>query len=205
MSLTVLTVLREGGVYDEDWVYRLRRQVREHLPTPHDCVCLTDRPIPDMEVRPLLHEWPGYWSKLELYRPDITDNRVIYFDLDTLIVDDISPLAEYDGDFAALRDFYNPQIQASGVLAWDGSDPPPIYQRAVHGDPWLRKRSDLWWNEFCDPDILQDIFPGLIGSYKAHELDEGPDGFGVVCFHGQPRQHNFGRDHWVTRAWRGYE
>lgn len=202
MTLTVATVLKSGGVYGAEWVRRLRRQVADHLSVDHRFVCLTDADVERVETRRMRHDWPGYWSKLELYRGDLFDGRVIFFDLDTVIVGDISELSLYGGRFAALRDFYNPTIQASGVLAWNGRNPPPIYEIAQDEQSPFRGRSDLWWNRHVEADVLQDLFPGLIGSYKAHELQAGPKNFSVVCFHGKPRQHELPGT-WVDDAWLG--
>lgn len=205
MSLTVATVLRSGAEYSPEWAHRLRRQVNEHLGAPHNFVCLTDMEVPGVETRELVHDFPGYWSKMELYREGLFDGRVIYLDLDTLVIGDIAPLAEYDGAFAALRDFGDPRIQASGILLLDGRDPPPLYRMALEERPRMRRnaRTDLWWNRHLKADVIQDIVPpGFIQSYKMHGLEDGPNGASVVCFHGTPRQHEFGPGHWVTRAWK---
>lgn len=209
MSLTVACVLRSGGEYDETWVHALRRQVDEHLEVEHRFVCLTDTDPSGVEVVPLRHDWPGWWSKAELFR---LTGRVLYLDLDTLIVDGIDALAGYDGGFATLRDFWSPEISASGVMVWDGGDPPPIYERMVEDLPPFRGRFDRWWNRHVTPDDhLQDLFPGLIGSYKAQsledwkqrsgpELADGPGDYSVVCFHGEPAITDV-LDSWVGEAW----
>ncbi|KKL89028.1 hypothetical protein LCGC14_1918760, partial [marine sediment metagenome] len=47
--------------------------------------------IKGVTVIKLKHNWPGWWSKIELFRPDLSsDNTTIYFDLDVLILKDIS-------------------------------------------------------------------------------------------------------------------
>lgn len=206
-ELTVACVLRSGGCYDAAWVRRLHRQVKEHLEAPHDFVCLADGDyghLPHMSAVPLEHDWPGWWAKMELFRPGLFEGRVLYLDLDTLIVGDITSLVSYDGAFATLRDFGDPRISASGVMAWDGRQPPPIYEAMPDGGPPRRNaRADLWWNkQVWTPDHLQDLYPGMFGSYKASGLEDGPGGFSVVCFHGTPKMHELPGT-WVERAWRG--
>ena len=86
---TVATVLRSrGGRYGPGWVRRLAAGLRRHLPRPYRLVCLTDVPdaVADVaEPIPFRYDWPGWWSKLELFREDVSVGRMIYFDLDTVI------------------------------------------------------------------------------------------------------------------------
>lgn len=196
---TVATVLRAGGVFTTEWVTRLRAQCHRHLP-PHSFRCLTDHDDIPGGI-PLQHSWPGWWAKLELFRPDVFTGRVVYFDLDTLLVGDASPLFDYQGTFAALSDFFRPEIWASGVMAWDAAETSKLWEgiRLNVGD--FRGRSDLFLNPLLPHvDRLQDLYPGLIGSYKAHKLQGGPGGFSVVCLHGEPKQPT--ASEWVQEAWR---
>ncbi len=204
--MTVACVLRSGGVYTGEWVERLRRQVDRHL-NPERFVCLSDvAQFGPTEAVALKHEWQGWWSKVELFRRDVFEDGelVLYIDLDTLVVGDLSPLREYHGDFATLRDFYTPSIAASGVMLWRAGMVPlyeaalaePIFPPPQHG------RSDLWWNGHVMPDdYLQELFPRMFGSYKADGLEEGPGDFSVCCFHGVPKNSDFPEGHWVTEAW----
>ena len=43
---------------------------------------------------PLKHDWPGWWSKIELFRPDLPiEGRIVYFDLDTLLLPGVDAIA----------------------------------------------------------------------------------------------------------------
>nr|WP_145924153.1 hypothetical protein [Halomonas elongata] len=42
--------------------------------------------------QPLAHGWPGWWSKLELFRPHGGD--LLYLDLDTVVRGDLQPLID---------------------------------------------------------------------------------------------------------------
>src|SRR6478609_2567748 len=116
--LTVACVLKSGGIYDATWVERLRAGVKRHLPLEHRFVCLSDVDVPCERI-PLEYNWPGWWSKLEAFR---LPGPVIYFDLDTAIVGDLSEIvARTDlwGGFTILEDFYRNKGYGSGVMAWD--------------------------------------------------------------------------------------
>lgn len=93
MTLTIACVLRSGGVYDAEWVAKLQRGVARHMTLPHRFVCLSDVDVPCERI-PLVTDWPGWWSKIELFRKGLFDGPVLYTDLDSVIT---GPL---DGMFA---------------------------------------------------------------------------------------------------------
>lgn len=102
MNLTVACVLKTGPFksrrYSPKWVLRLREMVERNLSLPHRFVCLTDTDIPGVETIRLRKGWPGYWSKIELFGPNLRDcNRVLYLDLDVLVtgnLDDVVQVSE---------------------------------------------------------------------------------------------------------------
>lgn len=119
-DLVIKTVLKTGGEYDPGHVIRLAEQLRKHVNIPYRLVCYTDAVFTcaGIEIRPLLHDWPGWWSKLEIFR-DI--ERSFYMDLDMTIEGDITDIVARDYDFAALNNM-NPRIGGIGsaVMAWNG-------------------------------------------------------------------------------------
>ncbi len=204
MSLTVVTVLRSGGDYDVGWFYALKRGLLRHLsieyraPTPGPLEpgtwtlwCLTDLSVGRAGI-PLEHGWPGWWSKVEIFRPGLFEGLVLYLDLDTLVVDDLAPLAEYSGRLAMLSDFYQPKIVASGVMLFrPGAHTEAVYS-AFQADPLrimaAHRRSDFWYAKQLDaPDRLQELYPDQLVSLKAHARLRAPDGARLVCGHGRPR------------------
>jgi hypothetical protein len=56
-----------------------------------------DANIPAEKIK-LLHDWPGWWSKIELFRPDLPCGRTLYLDLDIHIVDSLQPILDSSGD-----------------------------------------------------------------------------------------------------------
>ena len=215
--ITVATVCRSGSIYTPElWVDRLYQQVRKWMPeVPWRFRCLTDTPMPWLfedgvqragwegyKTIPMLHDWPGWWSKLELFRPGIFEGLVLYLDLDTLIVGPLDPLIGYAGRFAALSDFYTPDMAASGVMLWAAGEV-GLYAATVRERPLMsHERSDYFWNTREKPERLQELYPGTFGSYKADQLEAGPGDFSVCCFHGYPKQHDLPGT-WVDRVWRG--
>lgn len=197
--VTIAAVLRSGGDYSPDWVYALRRGVARHLDR-FDFVCLTDTPLAVPWVA-LKHDWPGWFAKLELFRPGLFTGPVLYFDLDTLIVGDLEQLASYRGPFALISDFYQPQRAQSGVMAWTpGPHTETLYQRFA-SEPFPKGGGDgQWLHAHSKPERLQALYPGQICSFKAQARAGVPAGTRVVCGHGRPR-FNESAAGWAHGAW----
>lgn len=217
--ITVACVLKRGGDFDAEYVRELREAVKLHLHFPHhqhSFICLTDIPaeIESMGIstRHLESDWPGWWSKMELFK---FPGPILYFDLDTCIVGDITPMAEYvstmhDDKFLMLRGFYK-NDSCSGIMGWSG-DWTWIYNdfskellrgqfvnRRGHVEfysPIGRFRGDqdfiTWALKKTEKKIVlaQDITAG-IHSYKVHVRETGriPPDTNIICFHGKPRPH----------------
>lgn len=86
-------------------------------------VCFTDDPSEYPEgiiKRPLLSHLRGWWHKLYLFKKGVFEEgeRIVFFDLDTVIVGGLDDIINYRGDFAILRDFYRPDGLGPAVMAW---------------------------------------------------------------------------------------
>lgn len=139
------------------------------------------------------HSW---WAKLQMFRPHAfaKGERVLYFDLDTVITGPLDDIATYAGPFACLRDFYRPWGLGSGVMLWQHGTCNDLWSEWVaKGEPKLRG-GDQSWVEVMRPDAirLQDRFPGQIASWKKDCAAGIPAGARIVCFHGTPRPHEVG-------------
>lgn len=141
--VTVTCVYVQGEVpYTVEYVVRLRAMVTRWIDRPFRFVCLTDQPwtMPaDVESIPIakLHGF-AYWSKLELFNPKRQwTGRVLYLDLDTLIVAPLASILDSPG-FAITadpvgregRDAFGRQIVRrvnSSVMSWDGGTHTELY------------------------------------------------------------------------------
>ncbi len=218
-GVSVACVLKSGGDYTKDYVLKLKNAVQKHLPVDHNFVCLTDEDIPEVCTVPLLHKWPGWWSKLELFRPDLFGGPVIYLDLDTVILRGIhSLILPYNDSFAMLESFANPKMRASGVMCWHG-DYSFIYREMIrqqetclkpkrNGTPQPDQKfiARLYRTKMNKRADTVQFHSGLnILSYKNHILtDEGdehiPSDTDIVCFHGEPRPHDV-KALWLEENW----
>ena len=202
--MTVACVLRTGGEYTAEWVVKLFRQVQRHAPGHWRFAVLSDTlTVGPWESHILAHNWPGWWSKMELFRPGLFDGPVLYLDLDTLVLSSLAAMEEYTGPLAMLSDFYRPALAQSGVMLWN---PGPV-SNAIWAtwmqdhEGWMARYpgDGQFLHAHTEPDRLQSLFPGMIGSYKADDLAHQKSGHALVCFHGEPKQHNAGG--WVQEAW----
>lgn len=232
MSVNIVTVLRSGGEFTPAHVAAVRDQIARHLPADdYAFLCLTDM-TPEVEKLGVMaigieHYWPGWWSKMELFRLRHPRPFWLFLDLDTIALRDLSPLLAVArrGRFTALSDFFRREDPAMGLLAWRGHELQPLYNR-MRADP------QRWIGEFADgdqgfikdsirrgfvppPDRWQEELPGAVVSYKA-DLGGDMDGTRpvaippdarLVCFHGRPRPWNstlaalyWNPDHPMTRA-----
>jgi hypothetical protein len=203
--LTVACTLKSGGIYTAAWVEKLRASVAEHLPLPHRFLCMSDVDCPDRI--PLAHDWPGWWSKVEAFR---IRGPVLFFDLDTAIVGDLTPFAEQAerGEFTVLRDFYRPDGFGSGVMAWNVTQLNLYRNFADNPEFWMRKiggRGDQGFIEEVAylPSVTrwQDVLGDQVVSYKVHCRAGIPADARVVCLHGKPKFEDMPAGDPVRVAW----
>lgn len=204
-----IVCVKHGDLYSSDYVNILFDMVRRNLfeGKQGKFICFTDDPEyldEGIEVRSLPGNLTGWWNKLYLFKKDLfpEGDRIVYFDLDTVIVGGLDHIVNYDGDFAILRDFYRPLGLQSSVMAW----------KANHCSEWWDEYERLGYPEIVggdqsfiegcveDPDLWQELFPGNFVSYKVHAKNKIPDNSKVIVFHGNPRPHEV-LDGWVPKVW----
>lgn len=196
-----------------EYVNKLYQMVELNTTVPHEFVCVTDDPtgldegIKHIHISP---ELKGWWGKLYLFKKGLfpEGERMVFFDLDTLILKNIDELLEYQGEMAGLRDFYVSTRWATGVVLWESGKYSHIW------DEWnAERKTDL---ELGDMEFinnldqgrfvkhlprLQDLFHYKFHSYKADCHPLPPMMTSVLCFHGKPRPHEVGG--WVKKVWNG--
>lgn len=190
--VTVACVLRSGGPYDASYVARLRVGVANHLSIPHRFVCLSDVPVPCERI-PLETEWPANFAKLELFRPGLFDGSVLFLDLDTDVIGDLTDIATLDTDFAMIDDWLVPNYGASGVMVFRETN----QTRLMH-ESWSRtfpavldnyRRDQVYIHRSVEWEPLRQLLPGQIVSRWIECLQAVPEDARLVCWHGSPRPH----------------
>ena len=208
-----------GTKYQAEYVHRLHRAVMRHLPIPHRFVCLTDRArdLRGTGIECVHADYPGWWAKMELFKPEWREGeRVVFLDLDTVIVGDLSPLAEVESEFA-ICDCFLKRLGVETKWPCRYGSCVMVLGETLGGDVWrdfeadsddlmqsAGRHGDQQVIEWLHPlaDILQDILPGFFLHYR--ELPEHPgyppEGASLVIFGGSQKPTNC-RMQWVRRAW----
>jgi len=176
-----------------------------------DFVCLTDTPFVRHGIRcvPLVCGFPGWWAKLELFRPDVCHGPVLYMDLDTLVVGPLADMVGHDLGFAMLSDLWTPQVAQSGVMAWTPGETQRRVWDIFMDDPKDRMRAFRGDGEFIRSVVepvarLQDLYPGRIAGFKIRSprgtIPAPPDGASLCVGHGDPRFSDPAAG-WAHRLW----
>src|SRR3990167_8172907 len=185
--MVVVTCVKVGTKYGSEYVNRLAAGVARQATRPYRFLCLTDDPSGvQCETAPIGTDLPGWWAKLVLFQPHpaLAGERVLYFDLDTVLVGNIDALLDYTGEAAFLSDFYHPSELASGVIGLAPGAWPAVwsaFDQAMIPHYW----GDQAWIETHVPqaDRWQDLLPGQVVSYKVDVVPHGLNGARVVCYH----------------------
>ena len=202
-DIKIACVLRTSKDYSHRDVNILAKCVKKHFTLPHEFVAIVDkskgidRELVDRIV-PSKHNYPSWWCKMELFREDVfkPNDRIIYFDLDTAIIDNIDFMTEQNESFVGLRDFYNMFNFASGVMSWVGAAGYNIaesFDRESKKVMSTMKAGDQVFiaSQVDKPKFWQDLFPNKVISFKKdmkeRNINQIPEDAAVICFHGKPK------------------
>lgn len=182
-------------------VQALKQQVEKWAPFA-SFECLTDIDVPGVDCTPLVHNWPGWWSKMELFAPSMKGD-FLFMDLDTVIVGPLDDI-ERVNSLTMLRDFYRDGKKLKEGLGgglmyltekareapWKYfSSHPASYMRT-----YPRGEQHLLENYYLNTaQRWQNVVPDQVVSWKVHCANGVPPEARVVCFHGKPRPWEVGQ------------
>jgi len=193
----MLILVRNGDKYGPHIAQRLKRMAKE----TSDLGTLILGDGDDADIR-LDHGWPGWWGKMELFRPDLP-RPFIYVDLDSLILESISYLLDLKGRWIA--DEWHPNIKGCGKYQSScmviEENPEDIWEKWISNpNQWISQYHGdqnflecFTWNTFKD---------NTIGSYKIHSRDFPKHK--IVTFHGRPKPDDCEAP-WVKEVLEKYE
>jgi hypothetical protein len=188
MGLTVVCV--EVGNYlgrGQEYVDKLYRMVGRNLSQPFGFTSIRQS------------DKPGWWAKVDLFKPGLFQGRVLYVDLDTAITGSLDELVEHKG-ILHLKDWgWQKNDYGSGIMVWDAGEHVEIYNRFHAAIPEMFRGDQDYLTWLGGWDALP---PGLNVSYRYVAKDGPPAGAVTVSFHGHPKPHELPTDHWVHGYWR---
>lgn len=233
-SLSDITVLcvRFGNKYNIEYVEKLRNMVSRNLTIKYEFVCLTDDPTPIKNVRLIVQKNAGYsrgwWHKLHMFDPYLPIlGRILYFDLDVVICNNIDKLAKYEIDkFVGIRDFnrkFHPNWNSlnSSILAWNHRSQRSIWEKfkenpatamRLHGDQdWIWRLSkdnivffpDEWIQSYKWEIRKRDELTMIKGKRNFKNWNNNliiSPACSVAVFHGDPNPSDI-KDKFVLDNW----
>lgn len=221
-----------GPKFGPEYVNNFYKAVQRNTTVEHRFICYTDDPTGvECETRPFLVDLPVWWYIIGITNPDHEHNdKVFYFDLDTIITGNIDHVLTMEQPFATISDFGWPAGLQTAFIMWD---------REVRNNVWnyftTKYKPEDYPNLDCDytrwggtnqfleecmgvirinqnpvpaikdaPPVvrLQDLFPGSCASYKAQRLAGRPlpEEIKMVFFHGNPMPHQVSET-WMDLHW----
>jgi hypothetical protein len=225
-----------GSAYSWDYVEKLHGMLTRHLtPTVRLHVYTEhDRPVPAPMIKQELTPWPNirpgraWWYKMQLFNPAHVAGPLLYFDLDTVIVNNIDWIwAHSTTYFYGIRDFkylWAPTYTGinSSVMWWDTRQYSSVWNDFVNLDlqtTQLKYRGD---QDFISAKITENqrrfFETHRIKSWRWQCLDGGynfkkrrhvtpgsgtqllPD-TSILIFHGNPKPDAI-NDAIVTQHWK---
>ena len=166
---------------------------------------------PNVEIRKFQPiSWTGCNPKLYVHSVDAgLEGRVLVFDLDTVIVGDLTDFAEYNGAFTTRMEADSRRVTAGDLLGftagetyqlWENYKAISKYAEKYQGDE--REIYKLLWKKLL---YWQEEIPGQLVSYKKDiriNRDRMPKNARIVSMHGKPRPHET-TVQWLKDCWWG--
>lgn len=223
MTTVACLFVRGEYPYTPEYVTRLYAMVKRHLSRPFRFVCLTDHPwlftAPVMPIEVTRLAGFAYWTKLELFNPTRDwSGRMLYLDLDTLIVADLDPIVDAPADFAITADPWTPRSKPrdkhgreiirrfnSSVMVWEGGTQTHLYE---DWRPSIAKQlsGDQDWIGLNDPEayaLPREWFPRLSECVSDKTGFVGWPGAAKVVLSKVPKNHIAAEQWpWFEQVWR---
>ena len=165
-SVNILCLYWVGQFRGRDFtmkdVIRLYQSVKKHIDRPFSFYCLTnsEEEFPQ-GIRPinLIYAWPGWWSKMEIHRPDLPKGRTLYMDLDSHCMRSIGPILDFPGDLV----MFDTQIKKEKWESLRKDKWVCRYQAATMlFDPGCEVMRYVWSNFLRDPE-------GFMNKYRSDQ------------------------------------
>lgn len=209
-----------GTEFGPEYVNKLYNSVLRNTTLDIRFICYTEDPSGvECETREFLEPLPHWWYIIGLFNKEHGfKHKVVYMDLDTIILGNIDHILSINLPFITLRDYYRPGGLQTAYIAWEPKWGEFIWDRlssmySITQYSSLRQFTG-GTNRFLEesvglgPEIprLQDYVPGECVSYKVHIRDkQQPCNFNdvkMVFFHGKPRPHEVATLDWMEKNWK---
>jgi len=188
MDTINIVCLKWGDKYDAGYVNRLYSMVKRNTTIPFDFYCITEdntgineniniKPIPNLDLK-------GWWFKVTLFQKDAygLKGRVLFIDLDMVIIDNIDSICQHQGSFSTIKGWNENYLQ-NAVFAFNINEHNYIYYDFIINHEKLAKKfngDDIWMTKVLDKTKVSFFPDSWIVSYKYHCNAKGVKLFGKV-------------------------
>jgi len=214
----IVACVRTGTKFGFEYVIKLRNMLQRHLiKRDYRVVCFTDQPercewVDFIDVSAV--GLKGWWAKMILFEPAWRGgSQIIYFDLDTVIIGDLTPLLGVPDEFAILespvRRAGNPSYPCrfnSSVMTISGGRCAFMWERFDKRRSQLMLAHDRYGDQaaietlYPDAAILNRRMPkGFFCNYRDLTMIP-PKDTSVINF-GGPNKPHVCQIPWVQAAW----
>jgi hypothetical protein len=213
-----------GEPFGLEYVFRLKNMVERNTSVPFEFACITDRVMKENEhgitwinLPEDVKRWQRNLPKFYMHKPreEWKGKQIMFFDLDTVLVNNIDEFMNYRGRFATLNPF-NPKNNdvstPGGVMSFQQEYSKYLWE-AISESPNLWAAQSQSGKErivmsMLEPKVKWDrwqyLFPGKLVSFKKHvqKSPTYPSGASIIAFHGHPRPHQILNNKIVKKYWR---
>lgn len=136
--MKIMMVLRSGGDFSTDYVKAMVYALRNQGEWEGEITCLTDVPdqLGEIDVTPIpiQDNWPGWWSKIEMFKTGLVNGKVLYMDLDVFIMRDLAEIIKVCEEAEKplfLRGAHpicaDNGWPSSSIMSWNGDEMSGVY------------------------------------------------------------------------------
>lgn len=225
-----------GTAYDWIYVDKLYSMLSRNFSQPLRLHVWTEasRPVPEPYIKHSLTDWPGiagprksWWYKLQMFDPTHFQGRLLYFDLDVVIMSNLDWMLELDIEyFWAIRDFRHHFRGVwwsvnSSIMIWDTGRLAYVWQDfCTHNIQAITRQhagDQDYLNRVIDNKVRRYLDSNKVRSWRWEIKDGGmdfkrrtyrrpdagsivPPDTAVMVFHGQPKPHEL-QDQVIVQNW----
>lgn len=199
-----------GNLYPVKYVETLYNMVKRNLSIPYEFVCLTDQTPPNyIKKIPLNTTKKGWWNKIHLFDPDLFNpsRRILYFDLDIVIIGNLDKIASVQEPFCMIENFSMNKPHCahnSSVMVWTPSQETSKAYTQFSNDVMKELHGDQCWLWRVHTDNIHNFPQNWIVSYKYEKIPKyrhANADTSIICFHGRPKPHEV-RDQNIVTNWK---
>jgi hypothetical protein len=199
-----------GDKYRDIDVHIVKYMCERHIEQPHRFMCLSDRQIEGVTCFIPDDIWPGWWSKLLLFR--YATGQVLYMDLDVVVMANLDQLLSERLSMPSNWAQSGHGGCQSSVMSWNADVWPCSILAEMFRPEDLTSPCNgnygyyhgLWGDQEYITSHLGN--PGNfivemegIYSYKYHCQNHVPNDAAVICFHGKPKPDEV-NSQWIKKA-----